>query len=199
MSRESIMQRLGGCDFDGLIPADFLQRFGLSRPGQYGMVCADVSSEIRELEARGCTPFVHVNMAAPGWQEQGRPLDVKVEMAMGYTDGEQIELLGPGENTTFYTDAIPADGALTLHHLCCFQNNMEQLKQQLPAAGFPMYLEGGINIGLLSTCFAYFDTRDELGFWLEIGQYRFLGRHHPPTEKLITRLARLQRRFSSAP
>jgi hypothetical protein len=49
-------------------------------------------------------------------------------------------------------------------------------------------------IGLISTYFACFDTRDELGIWLEIAQYRMLGRHRPPTEASISRLARLQRR-----
>ena len=62
--------------------------------------------------------------------------------------------------------------------------------------GYPLYLEGGINIGVLSTHFAYFDTRDELGVWLEIAQYRLLGRHTPPTEAFITRLANLQRHLS---
>ena len=94
-----------------------------------------------------------------------------------------------------YQNVIPADGALTLHHVCCMQNNIDELKQTLPAAGYPMYLEGGINLGLISTQFAYFDTCSELGFWLEIAQYRVLGSHKPPTEAFITRLAGLQRRF----
>ena len=195
MSREEIIEKLGGGDFGSLIPQAFLQRFDLSSPGQYGMVCADVAAEIAALEDLGATSFIHVNMGAPGWTEAGVKKKVSVEMAMGYTDGEQIELLGPGENTRFYLDAIPAGGALTLHHVCCMQNNIDELKQTLPAAGYPLYLEGGINLGLISTHFAYFDTRSELGFWLEIAQYRMLGRHRPPTEAFITRLAGLQRRF----
>jgi hypothetical protein len=117
-------------------------------------------------------------------------------MALGYLAEQQIEVLGPGQNTQFYRDKIPADGALTLHHVCCMQNNFEELKQRLPAAGYPLYLQGGVNLGILSTYFAYFDTRERLGFWLEIAQYRLLGRHRPPSEGFITRLANLQRRFS---
>ena len=60
-------------------------------------------------------------------------------------------------------------------------------------------LPAWVNLGLLSTRFAYFDTRDHLGFWLEIAQYRLFGRHRPPTEAFITRLAGLQRRFGSRP
>ncbi len=194
MSRQDVIAALGGREFDQLLPENFRQEHGLAAPGQYGMVCADVAAEIERLEGMGCTPFIHASMDAPGWTGAGEKRAVKVEMAMGYSGGEQIELLGPGENTEFYRDAIPADGSLTLHHVCCMQNNIAELKQSLPAAGFPLYLEGGVNIGLISTYFAYFDTREVLGFWLEIAQYRLLGMHRPPTEKFITRLARWQRR-----
>jgi hypothetical protein len=195
MSRQAIIESLGGCALPNLVDPAFLQAFDLSSPCQYGMVCADVSAEIERLEALGATPFIHATMEAPGWTEQGEKKKVRVEMAMGYTAGEQIELLGPGENTDFYRDDIPDDGALTLQHVCCMQNDIDRLKKELPAAGYPLHLEGGVNIGLISTYFAYFDTRDELGVWLEIAQYRVMGRHRPPTEAFISRLARLQRRF----
>ena len=194
MTRSKIVSRLGGKTLDELVSPDFLDRFGLDAPAQYGMVCSDVEAEISQLERLGASRFLHATMGAPGWTDQGRRKNVTVEMAMGYTGEEQIELLGPGRNTRFYLDAIPADGSLTLHHVCCNQNNLGQLKRALPAAGYPLYLEGGINIGLLSTHFAYFDTREELGIWLEVAQYRLLGRHKPPTRAFITSLARLQRR-----
>lgn len=196
MSRPDIIEKLGGQDLASLIPLDFMNAHGLTRPAQYGMVCADVAGEIEKLEALGATPFIHATMNAPGWTEQGEEKKVKVEMAMGYARDEQIELLGPGSNTDFYRNAIPADGALTLHHVCCMQNDLQRLRRLLPRAGYPLYLEGGINIGVLSTRFAYFDTREALGIWLEVAQYRLLGRHRPPTEAFITRLAQLQRRFS---
>ena len=198
MSREAIVDYLGGRDLSQVIDPAFLREFGLSTPGQYGMVAGNVGAEIEHLEGLGCTPFVHVKMAAPGWTEQGEARKVRVEMALGYVGDEQIEVLGAGENTDFYVKHIPADGALTLHHVCCLQNNFTELREVLPAAGYPLYLEGGVNLGLLSTYFAYFDTREELGMWLEIAQYRLLGRHRPPTEAFITRLARLQRRFSKS-
>ncbi len=71
---------------------------------------ADVGAEIKALEALGCSPFIHVNMAAPGWTEQGEARKVKVEMAMGYTEDEQIELLGPGKiQTSTATRSPPMD------------------------------------------------------------------------------------------
>ncbi len=198
MSQQAIIEALGGTDLSALVDADFLAQFGLSIPGQYGMVSGNVPADIERLEGLGTTPFIYANMDAPGWTEQGEQRKVTVEMGMGYVGDQQIEVLGAGENTQFYTDAIPADGSLTLHHICCMQNNILELKETLPAAGYPLYLEGGVNMGILSTYFAYFDTRERLGFWLEIAQYRLLGRHQPPTEAFITRLARLQRRFGGA-
>ena len=195
MSRTEILRKIGGRDFDALVDPAFLRRFGLSRPGQYGVVCADVSASIDMLEGLGATPFIHATTAAPGWTERGEKKPVQVEMAMGYTDGEQIELLGPGENTDFYREAVPTDGSMALHHVCCMQDNLADLRRRLAAGGFPLVVEGGVNIGLLSTHFAYFDTRDELGVWLEIAEYRLLGRHRPPSEAFITRLAKLQRRL----
>lgn len=198
MTRAAIIDKLGGRSLHDIVPADFLAHFNLSIPGQYGMVCADVDAELQSLEALGATPFIHAHMDAPGWTEAGERKKVSVDMAMGYTGDEQIELLGPGVNTDFYRDAIPDDGALTLHHVCCMQNNIEELKRKLPKAGYPLYLEGGVNMGVISTYFAYFDTRDQLGVWLEIAQYRVLGRHRPPTAAFITRLAKLQRRFNKS-
>ena len=195
MSRADIIRAIGGRDFDALVDPAFLRRLGLTRPAQYGVVCADVDGAVDILEDCGATPFLRANTPAPGWTERGEKKSVRVEMAMGYTEGEQIELLGPGENTDFYREAIPADGSMALHHVCCMQDNLDMMTKRLHAAGFPLVVEGGVNVGLISTRFAYFDTRDELGIWLEIARYRLLGRHAPPTEAFITRLARLQRRF----
>jgi hypothetical protein len=196
MSHAQVIQHLGGRDFDHLVDQFFLRKYGLSKPAQYGMVCADVAAEVRALEGLGCTSFIHLNMGAPGWTELGEKKKVKVEMAMGYTGDQQIELLGPGENTDFYREKIPEDGALALHHVCCMEENLDEFKRILPAAGYPLYLEGGVNMGLFSTNFAYFDTRKKLGFWLEIAEYRVFGRHRPPTLNFVSRLAGWQRRFS---
>ena len=65
MNRKAVVKRLGGSDLAQLIDRDFLDEFGLSTPGQYGMVAGDVAAEIETLEGLGCTPFIHVNMAAP--------------------------------------------------------------------------------------------------------------------------------------
>ncbi|MFT4614163.1 MAG: hypothetical protein ACI9NT_001307 [Bacteroidia bacterium] len=94
------------------------------------MVCGNVAGGIDALQQLGSTPFLHAHMNAPGWVEQGQSRKVKVELAMGYTGDQQIELLGPGIGTQFYTDTIPEDGALTLHHICCMQNDLARLQRR---------------------------------------------------------------------
>ena len=49
-------------------------------------------------------------------------------------------------------------------------NGLDELKQKLPAAGFPLYLEGGINLGVISTRFAYFDTETHPGTVVELSE-----------------------------
>ena len=115
--KEDVLAALGGVrDLERLIPHDFRERFRLAEPMQYGMVCREVSDRIAQLEALGAGPFLHVTTGPPGWRERGVARKVRTEMALGYCAAQQIELLGPGENTDFYAEKIPADGGFALHH-----------------------------------------------------------------------------------
>ena len=49
MSRSKIVNRLGGKTLEELVSPEFLDRFGLDTPAQYGMVCGDVEAEINQL------------------------------------------------------------------------------------------------------------------------------------------------------
>ena len=195
MAHEDIVDALGGKTLGELIPQDFLARFGLDYPVQYGMVCADVRAQADRLEELGASPFVHVSTAASGWKELGLSKDVILEMALGQSDDQQIKLSGPGHNTRFFADAIPADGSMALHHVCCMPDDLDELRRRLPLAGYPLYVEGGSRRGLLSGRYASFDTRDQFGFWLELVEYRFLGRKTSPAEGSTSSLARLQQRW----
>jgi len=196
-SHEGVLQLLGCDDLYTLVDPDFLIEHGLNRPEQYGVVCADVPAKQRELEALGCAPFVYAKTKGPNWHEQGERRDVRLEVAMGYSNGQQIELLGAGENTSFYQPFIRADGRLALHHVCIFQNDLVGLEERLNQAGFATAASGHIGVsGLYTTRFCYLDTRERLGFYLELAEYKTLGMHLPPKEKLIGFLGRMQRRFA---
>jgi hypothetical protein len=138
-------------------------------------------------------------MKMPNWKEYGQPKEAYAEMALGYSNGQQIELLGEGKNINIYKEKIPADGSIALHHVCVFQEDIVELERRLNGAGFPTAGSGHIGIsGLYTTCVRYIDTRETLGIYLEMVEYRLLGRHSPPGEKLITALAKLQKRFGKS-
>jgi hypothetical protein len=133
-------------------------------------------------------------MRPPGWTERGERKSVLAQMSLGYVDHQQIELLGPGQNTNLYTEKIPTDGSFALHHVGIAQLGMGRAKPALADAGYPVVVEIGMRIGpIYSVDVAYFDTRDELGFYLEILEFTAFGRHAPLTEKLVSRIAGLQR------
>ena len=160
------------------------------------MVCRDVRAEMAGLEGLGAGPFLYSTNKMPNWREWGEPVEAHAELALGYSNGQEIELLGPGQNTHFYTDRIPADGGIALHHICIFQDDILELERRLNDAGFETAGAGHIGVkGLYTTRFRYLDTRDALGFYLELAEYKLLGRHSPPGEKTISFLARLQKRF----
>jgi len=193
------MQQLGCDDIAELVDPKFLQEFGLDIPGQYGMVCQDVKAQIANLEALGAGPFVSAMMKMPNWKEYGEPKDAYADMALGYSNGQQVELLGEGKNIDLYKPVIPADGSIGLHHACVFQENIVELERRLNNAGYVTAGSGYIGVtGLYSTTVRYLDTRDTLGIYLELVEYRMLGRHAPPGEKVISGLAKIQRRFAKS-
>lgn len=196
-AHEDRLQLFGCNDLYTLVDPAFLEEYGLSRPEQYGLVCSDVQAKQRELEAMGCAPFVYAKTKGPNWRELGERRNVELEVAMSYSNGQQVELLGAGENTNLYHPAIPEDGSLALHHVCVFQKGLYDLEARLNRAGFATVASGHVGIsGLYTTRFCYLDTRERLGFYLELAEYKTLGMHLPPTEKLIGFLGRLQRRFA---
>ena len=198
MSQSDVVDLLGGRSLDTIIDNEFLERFGLPSPTQYGVVCRGIPEKITELESLGCRPFVYAKkLGAPGFVENGVKKDVKISLALGYTeDGRhEVELITPISGTEFYEEKVPADGSYALHHVCCLTNDRDGTLERLEAAGYSATIKGALNLGFQSTHYAYVDTREELGVWLEIAQYRLLGRYAPPNEKVITRLAGMQRWF----
>jgi hypothetical protein len=196
-TKQEVLAELGGVpDLNELLPAEFRNRFQLAEPMQYGMVCRDFPAKIDRLEALGAGPFVHGTFGIPGWREAGVVRKVRNEVALGYCAGQQIELLGPASHTNFYAEKIPADGGFALHHVGIAQLGLAASRRAFAAAGIEAVVELGMKLGpLYSMDVAYFDTRDELGFYVELLEFRSFGRHVPLGEGLISRLGGLQRRL----
>jgi hypothetical protein len=195
--KDDVLAEMGGVpDLASLIPRSFRARFQLAEPIQYGMVCRDFPEKIARLEALGAGPFVHGKVRLPGWRERGVARKVLNEVALGFCANQQIELLGPGTNTNHYSEKIPTDGGFALHHVGITQLGLEASRRAFADAGIEAVVELGMRIGpLYSVAVAYFDTRNELGFYVEILEFRSLGRHVPPGEGLISAIGGLQRRL----
>jgi hypothetical protein len=195
--KDDVLAAMGGVpDLTRLLPASFRARFHLAEPMQYGMVCRDLPDKIARLEALGAGPFVHGKVGLPGWWEHGVARKVRNEVALGYCANQQIELLGPGTNTDLYAEKIPADGGFALHHVGIAQLGLAASRRAFAEAGIEAVVELGLRIGpLYSIEGAYYDTRDELGFYVELLEFRSFGRHVPLGEGLISAIGGLQRRL----
>jgi hypothetical protein len=192
--KDDVLAAMGDVpDLSRLVPASFRTRFQLAEPMQYGMVCRDFPDKIARLEALGAGPFLYAKVGLPGWRERGVARRVRNEVAMGYCASQQIELLGPATNTDFYAEKIPADGGFALHHVGIAQLGLAASRCAFADAGIEAAVEMGFKVGPFYSVDV--DTRDELGFYVELLEFRSFGRHVPLGEGLISTIGGLQRRL----
>jgi hypothetical protein len=159
------------------VPRDVFYELGLKFPQQYAIAARDVASCVRRAEALGAGPFLHVTIPAPNWVERGELIkDCKLEVALGYAGDRQVEFLGPGQGTEHYSRALQ-DADIAFHHVGIYQNGMADIAPRLENAGYPEVVRGGISFGkALSFDFRYFDSRPDLGIYLEVQDFRILNR-----------------------
>jgi hypothetical protein len=159
------------------MPRDFFYQLGLKFPQQYAIACRDVAACVRRAEALGAGPFLHVTIPAPNWVERGELIkDCKLEVALGYAGDRQVEFLGPGHGTEHYSRALQ-DTDIAFHHVGIYQRGMDELAANITAAGYPEVVRGGVTLGkALSFDFRYFDSRHDIGIYLEVQDFRLLDR-----------------------
>jgi hypothetical protein len=159
------------------VPRDVFYKLGLKFPQQYAIAARDVASCVRRAEALGAGPFLHATIPAPNWFERGELIkDCKLEVALGYAGDRQVEFLGPGHGTRHYSDAL-VDTDVAFHHVGIYQRGMDQLAANITSAGYPEVVRGGVTLGkALSFDFRYFDSRADLGIYLEVQDFRLLDR-----------------------
>ena len=199
MGHQAILDEIGCDDLTQLVDPVFLQRFNLEPPVQYGLVSADVPAAIQRLRELGASAFVYANPRIPSWTERGIPRsDAAIEVALGYSNHQQLELLGAGRNIAIYAERISADDSIALHHVCIYHDQIVALEGQLNAAGFETVLSGDLGIKNIFTIrFRYFDTRATLGFYLEVCEFLAFDRQVTFGERSILFGARLQQLFTN--
>lgn len=192
-----LLERLEVPSLSSRLPESFRARYGLVAPQQYGIACRDVRRCCAVAEALGAGPFLVADIPATGWHEVGRPKRCTLSVGLGYAGDTQIEFLGPGRGTDFYSAML--DGAETrLHHAGIYQPGVPRIGARLIADGYPEAVRGGISLGRgLSFDYRYYDTRAVLGIYVEILDFAWLGRPLS-IEPAVRAGARLQRRFKRA-
>jgi hypothetical protein len=168
MSTRNVLSAYGLPPFEEILDGDFRKRFGLNKAEQYGVACRDVKAQCHKAEVLGSGPFWINKIPAPNWIENGERRHCKLEYALGYLGEEQLEFLGPGEGTGFYSDALQGSEHV-LHHVGVFQKNSNELEKKLNSAGLKTVVDGGVSLGnSLGFKFKYIDTRNEIGCYLEL-------------------------------
>ena len=181
---------------DEVVDSEFRLEHRLCHPQQYGIAVSDVREACARAESLGAGPFVRAFVPSPGWTERGQQRPCKLEVALGYADDAQLEFLGPGQGTEFYSGVLGGRHAV-LHHAGFYQNEMARLAGSLEGAGFPEVVRGGTSLGpALSFDFRYFDTRERLGVYCEVLDFRWLSRLRFDLEPLIRGYASVARRVA---
>lgn len=176
MQPDSLLSFYNLPPFGEVLTDSFRHRFGLESASQYGIACTNVKSECERAKTLGAGNFITANIPAPNWIENGSKRKCKLEFALGYAGEQQIEFLGPGKGTGFYREELKGQDH-TLHHVGIYQNNSDDLERRLNSNGFPTVIDGGIKLSkVMGFRFKYFDTRDEIGCYLEILDFYLLGR-----------------------
>lgn len=174
---DALLEELSLPHVEERVSRDVFYRLGLKFPQQYAIACRDVAACVARAESVGAGPFLHVTIPAPNWVERGERIPgCRLEIALGYAGDRQVEFLGPGRGTEHYSRAL-VDAEVAFHHVGIYQNGMSEIASRLEAAGYPEVVRGGVTIGrALSFDFRYFDSRDQLGIYLEIQDFSALGR-----------------------
>ena len=94
---------------------------------------------------------------------------VTAKVALVWVGGLQLELIEPLTGLSqIYSDALPDDDALRFHHVGMRIFDMEALRAEAGAKGWPIAFQGGGE----GFQFTYIDTRDTLGHYLEYVELR---------------------------
>lgn len=140
------------------------------KPGQIGMVVRDLQ---QGLETWGLSAHER-----PEWRVwkygaqtvssivfRGQPGTYSMWVAMAGTD-PQVELIAPITGPSIYHEWLDQHGP-GMHHLGFYITDLEASDRRMTDAGFENVQSGHGTGGDGSGAFAYYDTLDALGFYLE--------------------------------
>lgn len=142
--------------------------WSIAEIAQTGFVVDDLDSEIDRWHAKGCGKFTVFNNLNVPLVSKGTEVTFNLSIALAQFNGVQIELIQPHDaQNSVFTDRFPdgwPSGDDGFHHIGLISNDFENSCEKLIADGYQKTMWGDFG----GYRFAYFDTREKLGFYLEV-------------------------------
>lgn len=184
-------------DWKEVLDHAFCKRMGMKTIWQYGIAVRDMQEAFNVLEPVGFGPFLELKGRVWPWIERGQPRTFSGHIALAQRHGYEVELLGAGDGSTFYSEAIDPGGKFVLHHIGVLDHNLNRRERAFNESGFPTAVRGQVRVAwpALYVDFIYIDCRKESGIHVEFIDYRLFGLPWRPLPKANRLLARIQRRL----
>ena len=146
----------------------------MTKVTQIGMTTANLEKKIANYEKVGVGPWEIVvdtqkGLGAPASNTKfrGVPTDIDVRVAICVLDGLEIELIQPMDDKGTYAEHLRTHGEGYIHHLAIATDDNMGFRKIMKAEGCPSEWKGDVD-PKLGMSFEYFDTRDLLGYIIEM-------------------------------
>ncbi len=159
------------------INQSILHTLNLPRISQLGIVVKDLDQSIQEYKAIfNIHPWYRANSASHEARLAQRPIEINTEMAFAYSGRLQLELIQvKGGDRNIYSEHFRQRGE-GLHHLGFIVGDMDAKIKTMDRLGIKVAQSGQIkSTGGAITRYAYLDTRELCGYYIELLETRLLG------------------------
>ena len=160
---------------------------------QYGLVTKDMRAARSTLDEADVGPSLFMRARMKQWYENDERKPYTINVAFAYAQKHEFEVLGPGKGSDFHERDAKDGQVLTLQHVAVAMPDIETPERALLDAGYKRIAHAQTKTGPLHVRISYIDTSADLGVYVELSRFRFLGRFFQPSGALNSRLARLQK------
>jgi catechol 2,3-dioxygenase-like lactoylglutathione lyase family enzyme len=152
---------------------------GLDLPhvSQIGMVVPDLLKGVRFYrDFLGIQKWYQTVITECSYYYRNRPIDIRLDIAVGYSGKTQIELIEVhGKDDNIY-QAHPGEAGFGFHHFGVVVNDLRDSVRTMRGRGFAPLQEGMLKYaGGGKTKVAYLDTMDKAGLILELIETKAFG------------------------
>ncbi|HPS93014.1 MAG TPA: VOC family protein [Deltaproteobacteria bacterium] len=155
---------------------------------QIGMVVPDLMEGVRFYrEFLNIPRWYHTVITECRYSYRGRPIDIGLDIAVGYSGKTQVELIQvKGSDDNIYA-AHPGEAGFGFHHFGVVVDDLQKAKSTMKDRGFAPLQEGTLKYaGGGATKVAYLDTVDRAGLILELIETKAFGLNLGMPEWLVS-------------